>query len=75
MPPTDDRRFTIYGNSKSFEDPVLNCRGSTTHRGYYHPWAIFIVQSDSPLSVGKNLSKYKKTIEPGKKNVTLELEL
>jgi hypothetical protein len=34
-PPKDDRDFTISGNLKSFEGPVLNCRVSTEHRVHY----------------------------------------
>ncbi len=31
-PPNDGRRLTISGNLKSFEGPVLNCRGSSQHQ-------------------------------------------
>jgi len=34
-PPKDGEGLTILGNLKSFEGPVLNCRGSTTHRALY----------------------------------------
>ena len=34
-PPKDGEGLTIWGNLKSFEGPVLNCRGSTTHRALY----------------------------------------
>ncbi len=34
-PPKDGEGLTIFGNLKSFEGPVLNCRSSTTHRAMY----------------------------------------
>ena len=33
FPPMDDERLTISGNSKSFEVPVLDRRGSTPKNG------------------------------------------
>jgi hypothetical protein len=34
-PPTDGEGLTISGNLKSFEGPVLKCRGSTERRTLY----------------------------------------
>jgi hypothetical protein len=33
--PTDGRGFTISGNLKSFEGPILKCRGSRKRRASY----------------------------------------
>jgi hypothetical protein len=35
FPPTDGGGLTISGNLKSFEGPVLKCRGSTERRALY----------------------------------------
>ena len=35
FPPKDDTGFTISGNLKSFEGPVLKCRGSSKRRASY----------------------------------------
>ena len=35
VPPRDGKGFTISGNLKTFQGPVLKCRGSRKHRAFY----------------------------------------
>ena len=41
VPTHDGGVLTISGNLKSFEGPVLNCRGSRNHRDFYLNELVF----------------------------------